>query len=58
MLDLNMYPMNEPELYVAKAREAFDSNLRLKDEQAKNTLKTVIQNLVKWTIKLKKDENN
>jgi chromate reductase, NAD(P)H dehydrogenase (quinone) len=53
MLDLNMYPINEPELYVGKAREAFDSNLRLIDPDAKETLKAVLQNLVDWTVKLK-----
>jgi chromate reductase, NAD(P)H dehydrogenase (quinone) len=53
MLDLNMYPINEPELYLGKAREVFDSNLKLKDEDAKETLKTLLKNLVEWTIKLK-----
>jgi chromate reductase, NAD(P)H dehydrogenase (quinone) len=53
MLDLNMYPINEPELYVGKARDAFDSNLKLKDPEVKETLKTILQNLVDWTIKLK-----
>jgi chromate reductase len=49
MVDLNMHPINTPELYVARAREAFDANLKLKDEKTKATLKAVVEELVNWT---------
>ncbi len=45
MVDLNMYPINDPELLLGGAREAFDSDLRLKDEAAKQLLRKVLENL-------------
>ncbi|MDV3293242.1 MAG: NAD(P)H-dependent oxidoreductase [Nitrososphaerales archaeon] len=52
MVDLNMHPINEPQLMVARAQDAFDSNLRLKDEKARETLKAVVEALVAWAAKL------
>lgn len=52
LVDLNVYPINGPELYLGKAREAFDSELRLKDENARKTLKDILQNLTQWAEKL------
>ena len=48
-----MYPINEPELLLGRAREAFDENLCLKDEAAKQLLARVVENLLAWTEKLK-----
>lgn len=48
MVDLNMHTINTPQLYVARAQEAFDANLKLKDERARATLKAVVEELVKW----------
>ena len=53
MWDLNMHPINMPQLLLARAQEAFDNDLRLKDERARETLKVVLQNLVSWTAKIK-----
>ncbi len=53
MVDLDMYPINEPELLLGRAREAFDENLCLKDEAAKQLLARVVENLLAWTEKLK-----
>lgn len=50
-----MYPINEPQLLLASASEAFDSDLRLKDELARKTLKTVLQKLVYWAEKIKSE---
>lgn len=52
MWDLNMYPILIPQLLIARAQEAFDNNLRLKDERARETLKVVLQNLVIWAAKI------
>ncbi len=53
LVDLNMYTMNGPELFLGKAQEAFEKDLRLKDERARETLKAVLQNLVNWAAKIK-----
>lgn len=53
MVDLNMYPINAPQLFLARAQDAFDDDLRLKDERTKKTLKAVMQSLVKWTEQLR-----
>ena len=53
MWDLNMYPINKPQLLIARAQEAFDNDLRLKDDLARETLKAVLQNLVNWAAKIK-----
>lgn len=53
MVDLNMYPINQPALFLAMAEGAFDDDLRLKDERAKKTLATILQSLVQWTKKIK-----
>ena len=52
LVDLNMYAMNRPELFVGMARDAFDNNLRLKDEGTKKTLKVLLENLVEWTARV------
>ena len=50
---LNMYPINGPEVIVTFAQDKFDTNGKLTD---KNTqfVRQLLQNLVNWTIKLKK----
>ena len=53
MVDLNMYPLNEPELFLGNAREAFDENMRLTDEHARLALIKLLQNLVNWAAKVK-----
>ncbi len=51
MVDLNMHPINGPQLMVARAEQAFDSDLRLKDEKVRESLRAVIQALVAWAAK-------
>jgi chromate reductase, NAD(P)H dehydrogenase (quinone) len=53
MVDLNMYPLNEPELFLGNARDAFDDDMRLTNESAKLALNKLLQNLVSWAAKLK-----
>jgi len=49
LVDLNIYAMTRPELFVGMARDAFDNNLRLKDEGTKKTLRALLENFVEWT---------
>jgi len=53
LVDLNVYAMNEPELLLGNAREAFDSNLKLTDERARAILKSVLDGLVAWSAKIR-----
>jgi chromate reductase len=53
MVDLNMHPINQPQLLLAKAGEKFDANLRLVDSASLKTLQSLIAALVEWTWRLK-----
>jgi len=52
MIDLNMYPINRPLLMVANAKDKFDENLNLTDEETRQTLRDVLSSLVEWTRKV------
>ncbi len=52
MVDLNMHPINRPQLLLANAEEKFDANLKLKDERSRETLRKLLVGLVDWTQKL------
>jgi chromate reductase len=49
MVDLNMHPINRPQLFLEKAREKFDANLKLVDPAAVKTLQSLLIALVEWT---------
>ena len=49
-----MYPMNIPEVIVNFAQNKFDSNGNLIDEDTRRFLKQLLQNLVIWTKRLRK----
>ena len=51
---LNMYPLNGPEVMIAKAHEKFDANGNLTDETANTLIAQLLQNLVDWTRRLAK----
>ncbi len=53
IVDLNMHAINQPQLLLARAQDAFDRDLRLKDETYRETLKTVLQALKNWTMTIK-----
>ena len=55
LVDLNMYAINQPQLLLARAQDSFDSDLKLKDPQTRETLKTIIQALASWTKKISSD---
>jgi chromate reductase, NAD(P)H dehydrogenase (quinone) len=50
---LNMHPVNGPEVIVTSAQNKFDSNGNLIDENTRNFLKQLLQNLVNWTRRLR-----
>ncbi len=49
---LNMYPVNGPEVIVTFARNKFDSNGKLIDEDNRRVLKQLLENLAVWTRRL------
>ena len=52
---LNMYPINRPEVFVTFAGEKFDENGRLTDEMTRKLIGELLQNLVAWTRRLRKE---
>jgi len=50
---LNMHPLNGPEVIVTFAQNKFDSNGNLTDENTRNFLKQLLQNLTHWTRRLR-----
>ena len=52
LVDLYVYPINQPQLLLARTQDSFDSDLKLKDPQARETLKNILQALVSWTEKI------
>jgi chromate reductase len=52
MVDLNMYPINQPQLLVARAQEKFDSASKLTDEKVRENLRNLLLTLVGWTMRL------
>ena len=52
LVDLNMYAINQPQLLLARAQDAFDSDLKLKDPQTRETLKKILETLASWTKKI------
>ena len=54
MVFLNMYPLNRPEVMIANAKEKFDENGNLIDQETKDRIKALLEALVDWTKKLKR----
>jgi len=52
---LDMYPVNKPEVIVTFAPQKIDEKGNLTDETARKLIRELLENLVKWTLKLKKD---
>jgi len=51
---LNMHPINSPEVLVTYAEEKFE-NGELKDAKTKEMIAQLLENLIAWTLRLKKD---
>ncbi len=52
-VSLNMHPINRPEVLVTFADEKIDDNSRLEDEETREMIKELLENLVSWTKRLK-----
>jgi chromate reductase len=52
---LNMHPMNKPEVFVTYAEEKFDEKGKLKDEETRELIAELLENLVTWTVKLRRE---
>ena len=52
MVFLNMFPINQPEVMIGNASKRFDQEGNLTDEQTKEFIRQLLQNLVAWTRRL------
>jgi chromate reductase len=52
MVFLNMFPVNQPEVMIGNAQGRFDADGNLTDEQTKEFIRQLLQNLVEWTRRL------
>lgn len=52
---LDMYPINKPEAFVTFASEKIDDKGRITDEKTREQIKELLNALVAWTHKLKKE---
>jgi len=53
MADLDMHPINRPQLLLANAQDKFDESLNLTDERTQETIRQILVALAKWTYKLR-----
>ena len=56
MVFLNMFPINQPEVMIGNASERFDSEGNLTDEQTKEFIRQLLQNLVGWARRIGGDK--
>ncbi len=50
---LNMFAMNQPEVMIGNASKKFDAAGNLTDEATKDVIRSLLQNLVNWTQKIR-----
>jgi len=55
MVDLNMHPINRPQLLVANEVGKFDAKMKLADPQIRETLRNLLIRLEEWTRRLQPD---
>jgi chromate reductase len=53
MVDIDMYPINTPQLLVGDAETKFDKNLTLTHDQTRKILRDLLVSLVDWTRRLR-----
>jgi chromate reductase len=51
---LNMHPLNTPEVMISNAQQRFDAQGNLTDENTRQHIRKLLENLVKWTEHLKR----
>ena len=58
MVFLNMFPVNQPEVMIAKAHERFDAEGNLTDEKTKEFIRQLLQSLVDWAQRIGRQEKS
>jgi chromate reductase len=53
---LNMYPLNRPEFMLSNAKDHFDEDGNLKDEETRQRIRELLSALVQWTRRMKKKQ--
>ncbi len=53
LISLNMHPVNQPEVLIARAHERFDAEGNLTDEKTRAIIAKLLGNLVDWTRRLR-----
>jgi len=53
LVDLNVHPVNDPEVFVSMAPRGFAAEGKLIDEDSRRQLRRLLEVLVGWTIRLK-----
>lgn len=56
MVDLNMRPLNRPQVILGKAQEKFSPDLRLEDERTQELLRDLVGQLVEQSLTARRDE--
>jgi len=54
LVSLNMFPVNRPEVMIARAGEKFDSDGNLKDQVTTQKIRELLEALIEWTKTLQK----
>ncbi len=55
---LNAFPLNRPEVMIARAQEKFDKEGRLTDEMTKKLIQQLLVSLAEWTARLRAGESH
>ena len=55
---LNAFPLNRPEVMIARAQEKFDKEGRLTDEMTKKFIQQLLVSLAEWTARLRAGESH
>jgi chromate reductase, NAD(P)H dehydrogenase (quinone) len=53
---LNMFPLNRPEVMIARAAEKFDNEGNLKDQLTTHKIRELLESLIEWTRALQKTQ--
>jgi chromate reductase, NAD(P)H dehydrogenase (quinone) len=56
-VNINVLPINQPEVMIANAAQRFDSNGNLTDETSKELIRQLLHNLVDWTVRITQKQN-
>ena len=56
-VNINVLPINQPEVMIANAAQRFDSNGNLMDETSKELIRQLLHNLVDWTVRITQKQN-